>query len=184
MFYQRLLYEFENFAMIGIKPDALPIKDLIILALDSPESGWTEEDGDKSELAERASEILIEKSAIMREYFSMTITDEGKLESLPSILPQYVPSKTFLPIYVLRLATEVEWDTEEDCFETFCRETARYYAMVSEVEHKAEPERHKWTVEHVIYPALKKYLLPPNRLKKCFYELANLPSLYRVFERC
>ncbi|XP_073846322.1 DNA mismatch repair ATPase Mlh1 [Musca autumnalis] len=184
LFYQRLLYEFENHKMINLIPKPLPIKDLIKLALNTPESGWTEEDGDKDELAARASEILIEKSPIMREYFSLTINSNGELESLPSLLPQYMPSKTFLPIYMLRLATEVEWETEEECFETFCRETARYYAMVSEVELRAIPKQHKWNVEHVIYPAFKKYLLPPNRLKKYIYELANLPSLYKVFERC
>uniref|UniRef100_A0A1I8P724 DNA mismatch repair protein S5 domain-containing protein n=1 Tax=Stomoxys calcitrans TaxID=35570 RepID=A0A1I8P724_STOCA len=184
LFYQRLLYEFENFSMITIKPAALRIKDLIKLALETPESGWSEDDGDKDELAARAEEILIEKSAILREYFSMNITDKGYLESLPSLLAQHMPSKTFLPIYALRLATEVEWETEEECFETFCRETARYYAMISEYELQTEPKRHKWMVEHVIYPAFKKYLLPPHSLKKYFYELANLPALYKVFERC
>ncbi|XP_061387697.1 DNA mismatch repair protein Mlh1 [Musca vetustissima] len=184
LFYQRLLYEFENHKMISIKPQPLPVKDLIKLALNTPESGWTEEDGDKDELAERASEILIEKSPIMREYFSMTINSSGQLETIPSLLDKYIPSKTFLPIYMLRLATEVEWDTEEECFETFCRETARYYAMVSEAERLEMPKQHKWTVEHIIYPAFKKYLLPPNNLKKYIFELANLPSLYKVFERC
>ncbi|XP_075166250.1 DNA mismatch repair ATPase Mlh1 [Haematobia irritans] len=184
LFYQRLLYEFENFPMISIKPYPLRVKDLIKLALDTPESGWCEEDGDKDELASRAEEILIEKSPILREYFSMIIDEKGNLESIPSLLAQYMPSRVFLPIYMLRLSTEVDWDTEEECFETFCRETAHYYAMVSEYELQAEAKRHKWIVEHILYPAFKKYLLPPSCMKKYFYELANLPSLYRVFERC
>ncbi|XP_005184469.1 DNA mismatch repair protein Mlh1 [Musca domestica] len=184
LFYQRLLYEFENHQIISIKPEPLPVKDLIKLALDTPESGWTEEDGDKEELAQRASEILIEKSPIMREYFSMNINSNGELETIPCLITQHMPSKVFLPIYMLRLATEVEWEVEEECFETFCRETARYYAKVSEVELQEMPKQHHWVTEHVIYSAFKKYLLPPGRLRKHVYELANLPALYRVFERC
>lgn len=179
-----MVYEFQNLPLIKITPDKLPVKELIVLALDSPESGWTEEDGNKEELALQATNILIEKSAIMREYFSLNITDEGALEAIPSVLPKYCPSKTFLPLFLLRLATEVEWDTEEDCFKTFCREAAHFYAKVSEAELETEPKRHKWMVEHVLYPAFKKYLLPSNDLKKQLYELTNLPTLYKVFERC
>lgn len=179
-----MVYEFQNLPQIKITPDKLSIKDLIVIALNSSESGWTEEDGDKEELAQNAAEILIEKSAIMKEYFSLIITPEGELETLPSLLQKHSPSKTFLPLYILRLATEVEWDTEEECFETFCRETAHYYSLVSEAELQTDPKRHKWLVEHVLYPAFKRYLLPNNRLKKYFYELTNLPTLYKVFERC
>ncbi|XP_037827108.1 DNA mismatch repair protein Mlh1 [Lucilia sericata] len=184
LFYQRLVYEFQNLSQIKIIPDKLPIKDLILIALNSSESGWTEEDGDKEELAKNAAEILLEKAPIMREYFSLTVSAEGELETLPSLLKQHSPSKTYLPLFMLRLATEVEWDTEEECFETFCRETANYYSIVAEVELQAEPKRHKWQVEHVLYPAFKKYLLPNNQMKKHFYELTNLPTLYKVFERC
>lgn len=179
-----MVYEFQNLSKIKITPDKLPIKDLVVIALNSTQSGWTEEDGDKEELAKNAAEILIDKSAIMREYFSLIVTPEGELETLPSILKQHCPSKTFLPLYLLRLATEVEWDKEEECFETFCRETARYYAVVSEAEFEKDPKRQKWQVEHILYPAFKKYLLPNNSLKKQFYELTNLPTLYKVFERC
>ncbi len=43
-----------------------------------------------------------------------------------------------------------------------------------------------WTVEHVICPALRCTLLPPRRWADdaTFLQLANLPDLYRVFERC
>lgn len=32
-------------------------------------------------------------------------------------------------MYVLRLATEVDWDSEQDCFQTFCRETAKFFSI-------------------------------------------------------
>lgn len=106
------------------------------------------------------------------------------MEALPALLENHRPSITHLPIYLLRLATEVEWETEVDCFETFCRETANYYARIAQVELNANPQLHKWTVEHVLFPAFKKYLLPSEILNEVIYELTNLPTLYKVFERC
>ena len=34
-----------------------------------------------------------------------------------------------LQVYVMRLATEVNWTDEEECFRTFCEETAKFYAV-------------------------------------------------------
>ena len=35
-----------------------------------------------------------------------------------------------LPMYILRLATEVSFADEMSCFDTFARETARFYRFV------------------------------------------------------
>lgn len=153
-----------------------------MIALDCKESGWTAEDGSKNLLAHRVSKILIEKEAIMKEYFGLKINNEGDIETIPILLKNHRPSMCFLPIYILRLATEVEWETEEQCFETFCRETADYYSRVPEDE--ALTKNHRWIVEHIIYPALRRDLLPGNELKKYLFELSSLPNLYKVFERC
>ena len=32
-------------------------------------------------------------------------------------------------MYILRLATEVDWDNESDCFQSFARETAKFYRI-------------------------------------------------------
>ena len=39
----------------------------------------------------------------------------------------YVPDLTRLPSCVLRLATDVNWNSEKECFDTFCRAMARFY---------------------------------------------------------
>ncbi|XP_017491607.1 PREDICTED: DNA mismatch repair protein Mlh1 isoform X2 [Rhagoletis zephyria] len=183
LFYQRLLFEFQNLPHIKLEP-SLNIREAVLIALDCEEAGWSPADGNKSELADRASNILLEKAPIMREYFSLRITEEGQLETLPAILPQHYPCSTHLPLYLLRLATEVDWESEIECFETFCRETARFYALTSCLEMGLQPQRHKWLVEHILYPGLKRYLLPPNNLRQHLYELTNLSRLYKVFERC
>ncbi|XP_011184409.2 DNA mismatch repair protein Mlh1 [Zeugodacus cucurbitae] len=183
LFYQRLIFEFQNLPHIKLE-NPLAIKELVRIALECEEAGWSPEDGDKMELAESASKILIEKAPIMREYFSLRINEEGQLETLPAILPQHYPSSTNLPMYILRLATEVDWESEVECFESFCRETAQFYALTSALEMESLPQRHKWLVEHVLYPSFKRYLLPPNNLKQQLYELTSLSQLYKVFERC
>lgn len=44
-----------------------------MLALDSPESGWTEEDGPKEGLAEYIVQFLQKKSEMLKDYFSLEI---------------------------------------------------------------------------------------------------------------
>ncbi|EDW00785.1 DNA mismatch repair protein Mlh1 [Drosophila grimshawi] len=182
LYYQRLVYEFQNCGEIRVVP-ALPLQQLLLIALDSRAAGWLPEDGDKAELAANAVSILQEKAPIMREYFSLRISPEGCLESLPALLPQHVPSRAQLPIYLLRLATEVDWEQEAQCFESFCRETARYYAQLDWQDDGDMRDQH-WHMEHVLFPSFKKFLLPPVRLKQHLYELTSLPALYKVFERC
>lgn len=85
-------------------------------------------------------------------------------------------------MYVLRLATEVIWDTEKECFKTFAEETALYYSKVVE----DDSGKWKWTTEHVFYPAIKDYFLPPKTFTEnaAVLQIADLPNLYKVFERC
>lgn len=85
MFYQLILYDFGNFECIAINP-SLSIKELAMAALDTDESGWSEDDGPKEELAERVSEILVEKSKMLQEYFAIGFDENGNIQSLPALL--------------------------------------------------------------------------------------------------
>lgn len=60
-----------------------------MIALDSGETGWTEEDGSKEELATRVKELLLEKADMMNEYFSIVMDKVGNLRSLPVLLGKY-----------------------------------------------------------------------------------------------
>lgn len=50
-----------------------PLYDLAMLALDSEESGWTDEDGPKEGLAQYIVDFLKQKSEMLEEYFSLEI---------------------------------------------------------------------------------------------------------------
>ncbi|XP_006869227.1 PREDICTED: DNA mismatch repair protein Mlh1 isoform X2 [Chrysochloris asiatica] len=129
LFYQILIYDFANFGVLRLSEPA-PLFDLAMLALDSPESGWTEEDGPKEGLAEYIVEFLKKKAEMLTDYFSLEIDE-------------------------------------------------------SEVPGSA-PNSWKWTVEHIVYKAFRSHLLPPKHFTEDgnILQLANLPDLYKVFERC
>lgn len=85
LFYQMLLYEFENFSEVRFESPLL-IKDLAVLALNNKESGWCEQDGPIDELAESIQDILLQKADMLKEYYRLSISTSGHLETLPSIL--------------------------------------------------------------------------------------------------
>ena len=61
------------------------------------------------------------------------------LTTLPLLLDKYTPLLEGLPMYILRLATEVNWESERGCFESFARETSTFYAVRKEwLEHTGE----------------------------------------------
>ncbi|GAB0093816.1 MLH1 [Sergentomyia squamirostris] len=183
LFYQILLYDFENFGITELE-DPLNLEELTILALECEESGWTPDDGDKSELAQKSVEILCENAAMMKEYYRLTINPKTKtLESLPLLLPNFTPPKSHLPMFILRLATEVDYETERECFESLSREIAKFYA---EIQYSQPEEDASTTLEHILYPAMKEYLIPPEEFAtdRTFLQIASLPELHKVFERC
>ncbi|KAH0504138.1 DNA mismatch repair protein Mlh1 [Microtus ochrogaster] len=128
LFYQILIYDFANFGVLRLSEPA-PLFDLAMLALDSPESGWTEEDGPKEGLAEYIVEFLKKKAEMLADYFSLEIDEEGNLIGLPLLIDNYVPPLEGLPLFILRLATEVNWDEEKECFESLSKECAMFYSI-------------------------------------------------------
>uniref|UniRef100_A0A8C8SJ91 DNA mismatch repair protein MLH1 n=1 Tax=Pelusios castaneus TaxID=367368 RepID=A0A8C8SJ91_9SAUR len=198
LFYQILIYDFANFGVLRLSEPA-PLYDLAMLALEDTESGWTEEDGPKEGLAEYIVDFLKKKTEMLKDYFSLEIDEDGNLTGLPLLLDNYIPPLEGLPMFILRLATEVNWDEERECFESLSKECALFYSIrkqyiVEESNLTSQQNEElgsgstswKWTVEHVIYKAFRMHLLPPKHFSEDgnILQLANLPDLYKVFERC
>ncbi|XP_042331491.1 DNA mismatch repair protein Mlh1 isoform X2 [Sceloporus undulatus] len=198
MFYQILIYDFGNLGVLRLSEPA-PLYDLAMLALENAESGWTEDDGPKEGLAEYIADFLTKKNEMLKDYFSLEIDEKGNLTGLPLLIDNYVPPLEGLPMFVLRLATEVNWDEEKECFESLSKECAMFYSIrkqyimedsdltTNQAEDSAAATRPwKWTVEHVLYKAFRTHLLPPKNFTENgnILQLANLPDLYKVFERC
>lgn len=143
------------------------------------------------------------KTVMLDEYFSMRITPDGKLESLPLLLRGYAPDLSRLPLFLMRLGPQVQWTQERECLSSFLRELAYFYAPypllpssssksksstdagVGEDESEAATKAEKWQIEHVLFACMRRNLIPPrNLLDRDVVQVASLPDLYRVFERC
>ena len=57
-----------------------------MMALDSPDSGWSEADGQKKDLAEYIVNFLKSKSDMLEDYFSLEVDKDGNLHTLPLLL--------------------------------------------------------------------------------------------------
>ncbi|XP_076598502.1 DNA mismatch repair protein Mlh1 [Chaetodon auriga] len=193
LFYQILIYDFGNFGVLRLSTPA-PLYDLAMLALDSEGSGWTEEDGPKEGLAQYIVDFLKKKAEMLEDYFSMEIDQEGNLTGLPLLLDKYTPIMEGLPLFILRLATEVNWDNEKECFRDFSRECSMFYSIRKQCILEAEPGEEqdgevnswRWKVEHIIFKAFRTLFSPPKGFSEdgTVLQIANLPDLYKVFERC
>lgn len=189
LFYQILIYDFGNFGVLRLSTPA-PIYDLAMLALDSEESGWTEEDGPKEGLAQYIVDFLKKKSEMLEDYFSMEIDQDGNLTGLPLLLDKFSPVMEGLPMFILRLATEVNWDEEKECFRDFSKECSAFYSIRKQYILQNDPDTEgtswRWSVEHVIFKALRSLFSPPRSFSEdgTVLQIANLPDLYKVFERC
>ena len=132
-----------------------------------------------------------DRREMLSEYFCLTFTDEGLVQTLPLILRGYIPNLDKLPLLLMRLGPQVDWTDEERCFESVLRELAYFYVpgpldgTPASPEDTEESKAERWQIEHTLFPAMRKYLVPPKSLlERDVVQVASLPDLYRVFERC
>ncbi|RAL00928.1 mismatch repair ATPase MLH1 [Aspergillus ibericus CBS 121593] len=215
-FYQVGLTYFGNFGVIKLSP-APKLIDLLRIAADTERDehqGSKSQEQQQQDEQEEASEIftnapdlvaktLIDRREMLNEYFSMEISPEGELLSIPLLLKGYLPSLGKLPRFLLRLGPYVDWTNEEECFRTFLRELAAFYTpeqLPPPPPSSQTPENADKTdedefitqrraqmarmLEHVVFPALRARLVATTRLLRGVVEVADLKGLYRVFERC
>ncbi|CAA9964889.1 DNA mismatch repair protein mutL [Pyrenophora teres f. maculata] len=207
-FYQVGLTDFANYGSIRFSPP-LPLRDLLRIAVEQEKkkAGDAAGEVDWDEVIDVVRKQLIDKAPLLREYFSMNITAEGELCSIPLLMKDYTPCMAKLPQFLLRLGPHVNWNEEKGCFQTILRELASFYVPESlplspeaqgkhggkgkdrVVEEDAEitMRRKKLlrTLEFNIFPACKARLVATKGLLESgVMEVANLKGLYRVFERC
>ncbi|KAI9592393.1 mutL-like protein 1, colon cancer, nonpolyposis type 2 [Syncephalis fuscata] len=124
------------------------------------------------------TELLIERRAMLLEYFTLEI-NANELYKLPAFL--------------LRLGSEVDWTAEKPCLDDISRELAILYALtpppycaLPDEDHLPAKERYRSVVEHLVLPAFKTSTMIPASLveQRCIVQVAHLPDLYRIFERC
>jgi DNA mismatch repair protein MLH1 len=184
LFQQLALRRFGESSRLNLA-EPVPVRAFVRGALDCRDVGWAPEDGDKDHLARKVEEMLKDKAEMLKEYFNIRLTANGMLLALPDLLPGYTPDAAVLPIFLLRLATEVDWEDETTCFTGVAHELG---ILFSEIPGASDDDVAEATpiLANQIFPALKAYLAPPRRLGDAgaVVQVAALEELYKVFERC
>ncbi|KAJ1568877.1 DNA mismatch repair protein [Cladochytrium tenue] len=197
LFYQLSLRGFANFGTLRLTPP-LSIYDLVMIGLEEESlegDGAKAVDSPDPTTAQKIQELLVSRGPMLLEYFAMKIDQDGNLHSLPVILRGYQPNLAKLPLFLLRLGSEVDWSEEKACFEGLSRELGYFYScdMLPPIMNgestgvtDAEYTDYCMSVEHVVFKALRHWYNPSEEVARqnVVIQVADLPELYKVFERC
>ncbi|KAF5345184.1 hypothetical protein D9758_009705 [Tetrapyrgos nigripes] len=208
LFYQLGLRQFGDFSRLKLDPPP-PLKKLVEIAVEA-EAISEETELTKPQIVDRIVNILQTRRDMLAEYFSLNISPDGLVQNLPLLLRDYTPNLDKLPHFLMRLGPQVNWTSETECFDAFLRELAYFYVpgpvagepslglssspspststkteatRTKEEEESDKAER--WQIQHILFPAMRRYMLAPKSLLDVdVVQVADLPDLYKVFERC
>ena len=147
LFYQLGLTDFGNFGRIRFDPPlslyalleiatkheeellrrASATKGIHVDAEDNHGREEEEEAFDWASVTRKVERQLIDRREMLQEYFSLDLSAEGELHSVPLLIKGYTPCMAKLPRFLLRLGPNIDWDSEKRCFAGFLRELASFY---------------------------------------------------------
>jgi DNA mismatch repair protein MLH1 len=115
------------------------------------------------------------------------IINRGRLIAMPDVLPGYVPLFTALPLFLVRLATDVDWDRLMNYIPAVMTERALLYAILPEdAKSPDQKERLKVEVEKIILPTMKTDPFQPtvrSSTDRSVIRTMSVADLYPIFER-
>jgi DNA mismatch repair protein MutL len=178
LFYQIALLRFNGGASVASMAVAVDIASAVTAALGL-------ETKESSIFAKEAAISLWEHAEMLQEYFSIILAQDpdGRvvLKGLPILLERWEPMPHGLPLFLLRLATKVNWSEEKPCFDNICRELGWFYAELPLNEDEISR-----FVRHTLFPALSTLMVVHRSYvdEGGMITLTCLDNLYRIFERC
>lgn len=197
MFYQIGLSEFSNFGKIYLK-DQIFVKDcmeLILLELPEVNNNVSEEINQNGFIHTSIKKLVMMKE-MLEEYFNIVIdssddSSNPKIVAIPMYLKNHIPSLNKLPILIFKLATKIDFTDEKTCLDGILKELALFYVPdvvpeYDEVMNEDEPLEMTEYIKQVVFllTIVKKRLLATDDMLNSIVEIANLPALYKCFERC
>lgn len=158
LFYQLGLMDFSNFGTIHLG-NGIAVEELLELA------------GIQSDHLDQLETM----SEMLEDYFKIKLVSKEKLmvTQLPLMLLNYAPSFANLPKFFAQLL-EANWDSEEDCLHDVLVALAHLHVPVSPSTQEVEN----------IFDTIKRKFIATADLQPSIIEIASLPELYKVFERC
>lgn len=122
MFYQIFVFNFGNFSKL-IFDEKVSIREFAQIHMSYLKEERT---------LDRQLLKLISRSEMVNDYFSLGIVAPGILESVPELLEDYIPDWSRLPEFCYDLLFNVDWDSEDICFDSFGRSLAKLYTVTEE----------------------------------------------------
>merc|ERR1712130_251550 len=196
-FFELCVKNIGNFENVYTLASNVSIYDFIMMALELDESDYSEEiAGPKEEVAESVTATLCQRDIanILGTYFGINIdTKERSIQSIPSLMDGYVPPLLYLPLFLLRLVTEIRWykedkiEMDKHLFKQIAMEIARFYQVrpphfyVQTQRQKEEKKKFggyfeknandehnlEWILEHVLFRSMngkcKQYSFHPPK---------------------
>lgn len=159
LFYQIALTDLANFGTVSLG-DGLAIAELLEI----------------SGKDVKPPPMLLTMAPMLQDYFRITIKekdDQMVVTQLPLLLENYNLPVARLPDFFVDLA-QLEWADEQKCLGGICMALAKLHQPVAPSASEIE----------TILNSAKRRLVATNQLGSSIVEIANLPGLYRVFERC
>ncbi|KAL6698351.1 hypothetical protein J3F84DRAFT_367302 [Trichoderma pleuroticola] len=126
-FYQCGLKDFGNFGVINLKPPP-DLTELIEAGIQMliPPIEYRQIKRYFDWCTETVKGVLVRRREMLKEYFNLEITPDGKLVSIPLLIKGYAPSVRKLGVFLCHLG-RVKWSEEKTCFQTFLKELAMLY---------------------------------------------------------
>lgn len=184
LFYQIGLADFSNFGKIEIE-GGVDIKELITKEILNNEQLVEQvEPLEDKELDDLIVERFLNMSEMWSEYFNVEFEErKGSiiLTTMPLFISGYLPPWQKLSLFIWRVLTRVEWEDEKKCLAGILRQLALF--QVPAMQQKSDLNTLK-TIENVLFPAIRRRFIATANLAGDVVEIANLPGLYKVFERC
>ncbi|EPX71011.1 MutL family protein Mlh1 [Schizosaccharomyces octosporus yFS286] len=178
-FYQICLTEFANYGKIYMNPP-IPLEKILAVS-------FTDED---VELYQKTRKLLIARRDMLNEYFSIEISAEGFLSALPCLSKGYKPFVNRLPLFLKGISPDyVDWLDERACLEGVMKALAKFYVPIRLLPDNATSEEISYMeriLEEFFFPEFRRRLICPKELfeQMAIFQVASLPRLYTVFERC
>lgn len=137
---------------------------------------------------------VVKMREMFDEYFQIRIDKDNNLMTIPMIMQNIQPDFRKLPYFLYRLGTKINYENEKQCLHGILRQIALLYVPepFEEDENadggggvvKNQREHLQHELENVLFPEIKKQFLATKNLVRDVIQIADLPGLYKVFERC
>lgn len=185
--YQNYIVDFGNFPPIEILPPGNKIHFMIDTHLKHLRN---HEPSAIDKLTFKTADAIIDElmthTTMFEDYLTLKITFR-EVNTIPAIILEHVPNLVYLGEFLVRLANDVDYKCERDCFQQIGRILADFYSQPpANMKDMRVHKRYHQFVEVRLYESIRRFLILPDWLltMENICQISDTKDLYKVFERC